>query len=484
MKKNRFLDLYQNLSAKERKQFVLYAHSPFFNQNKNLQILIEAIERCIKAKNRVDKRTIFEQCFPKESYNELKYNNLISDLLYLLYDFLAQGRYAQEKVLQKQLLIRRLLDQEILEPCVMHLEKYETHQQSQSWQDSQYWYAASQLQDLQDQHLMSQEKRVYTPHLQGRSDALDKFYHLEKMKIACDMASRNTAVKADYQCFFMENILEWYQQNPEELELFPAFQVYLAAYNMLAHKDDAAYLQLKTLLKTLLKYIPKQEIRLLYTYVLNHAVLRINSGETHYYQEILGLYKLLLEEEIIVKNGTLTQWAFTNIITAGIRTMDYEWTEGFIENYQQYLAPDLRQNVYTYNLASLYFEKKDYPAALRMLHNVEFTDAFYHLSAKLIQLKSYFLLAENEALLALINATRRFVQRNRQLSDYQKKSSLNFLHILQRLSILHFASIDIKNEGFFSRQLEKDLTNLQPLANKQWLEARLSEKLLTATKKG
>ena len=50
MRKNRFLDLYQNFTAKERKQFVLYVHSVFFNQNKNLQALIEAIEQCVKTK--------------------------------------------------------------------------------------------------------------------------------------------------------------------------------------------------------------------------------------------------------------------------------------------------------------------------------------------------------------------------------------------------------------------------------------------------
>lgn len=473
MKKNRFLDLYQNLSTKDRKQFVLYVQSPFFNQNKKLQALIAQIEQCLKTKKKVDKREIYRLCFAPESYNELKYNNLISDLLYLLYDFLAQTRYTQEKVLQKQLLLRNLLDQEWLEPCVMHLERFTQIQDIQSWQDSSYWYAATQLQDLQDQHLMSQEKRIYTPHLQARSDNLDRYYHLEKMKIACDMASRSTAVKADYQCFFIEEIIGWYENQPEELEDFTAFQVYLAAYKMFKHKDDGAYLQLKNLLQSHLKVISQQELRLLYTYVLNFAVLRINTGETRYYQEILYLYKLLLQEAILFKNGTLTQWTFTNIITAGIRTQDYEWTERFIEEHQQHLAADLRQNVYTYNMASLYFEKQDYAAALRMLHNVEFTDAFYHLSAKFIQLKSYFLLAEHEALLALIQATRRFLQRNRQLSDYQKKSSLNFLHVLQRISQFRHANAGIKNTLLHQKQLAHDLIYLQPLANKQWLETVL-----------
>jgi hypothetical protein len=470
MKKNRFHELYQNLTAKTRKQFVLYVHSAFFNQNKNLRLLIEVIEQEYKAKKALDKKEIYARCFAPEPYNDLKFNNLISDLLQLLYDFLAQCRYQAEKDLQKQLLLHTLLDQEQVEPCNLHLERYAQMLDAQVWQDSHFWYHTYQLQDLQDQHLMSQEKRVYTPHLQWRNDALDRFYQLEKVKIACDMASRNTAVNADYHCTFIEDITQWYENKPEELESFPVLRIYLAAYQMLKDKADAAYLQLKALLEAKLKVIPQQELRLLYTYVLNFAVLRINSGQTHYYQEILYLYKLLLQESILFKNGNLTQWTFTNIITAGIRTGDYAWTEQFIQEYQHYLAPDLRQNVYTYNLASLYFEKKDYAAALQTLHAVEFTDAFYHLSAKLIQLKSYFLLGEQEALWALVNATRRFIQRNRQLSNYQKKSSLNFLQVLQRLNQLKHAAVDIRAPRAFKELLQQDLLSLQPLANKQWLE--------------
>ena len=68
------------------------------------------------------------------------------------------------------------------------------------------------------------------------------------------------------------------------------------------------------------------------------------------------------------------------------------------------------------------------------------------------------------------------------LSDYQKKSSLNFLHILQRLSQLQYAAMNIRDAGKFKKQLGDDLEVLQPLANKQWLEEVMEQKFSFTTK--
>ncbi len=469
MSRSRLMDLYHALSKKEQKKFAEYVESPFFNKNALLRQVLSLLA-ATKTPEELDKKILFAQLFGKANYDELKLNNLLSDLLALLYDFLAYQQYDAEKALQQNFLVQNLLKREWMDACPQLLDKYTQTQARQNWQDSRYYLAEYQLQDLQDQYGMTLEKRQYTPHLQQRDAALDHFYHLEKLKIACDMTSRNTVVNADYTCRFLPEVLAHYTQSKEDGADFPALDVYFCTYAMLQSGENEHYQQLKSLLQQNLRRIPQQELRLLYSYCLNHAVRKINSGETGYYQEILSLYRLLLEESIIFKNGGLTQWTYINIVTAGIRTGDYQWTEGFIQQYEQYLLPELRRNVSTFSLANLYFEKGDYAAALRSLHNVEFTDAFYHLSAKLIQLKSYYLLAETEALGALLNATRRYLQRNRQLSTYQKKSALHFLQLLQRLNQMRYHPLEIRDKNTARQGFERDLQSLQPLANKQWLE--------------
>jgi hypothetical protein len=474
MTRSRLMDLYHTLSKKERKKFAEYLESPFFNKNLRLKQALGIIS-IENAPEDLDKKALFSQLFGQEQYNELKLNNLLSDLLALLYDFLAYQQYENEKALQQSFLVQNLLQREWMDACPQLLDKYAQTQARQDWRDSHFYYAEYQLQDLQDQYGMTLEKRQYTPHLQARDAALDHFYHLEKLKIACDMTSRNTVVNADYTCRFLPEILEHYTQSKEERANFLALDVYLCTYAMLQSGENEHYQQLKYLLQQNLQRIPQQELRLLYSYCLNHAVRKINSGETAYYQEILSLYRLLLEESIIFKNGGLTQWTYINIVTAGIRTGNYQWTEGFIQQYEQYLLPELRNNVSSFSLANLFFEKGDYAGALRSLHNVEFTDAFYHLSAKLIQLKSYYLLAETEALGALLNATRRYLQRNRQLSAYQKKSALHFLQLLQRMAQMRYHPLEIRDKNAARQGFERDMKTLLPLANKQWLEEQFEQ---------
>ncbi len=136
----------------------------------------------------------------------------------------------------------------------------------------------------------------------------------------------------------------------------------------------------------------------------------------------------------------------------------------------------MQHNVFTYNLASLYYERGDYRQALQLLHEVEFTDAFYHVAAKLIQLKSYFELDETDAFFALVEAARKYLQRNRQLSEYQKKSNASFLRFATRIYNLRIQRGALTRGEFAQahRRLSDRLAAAEPLANKEWLQAALA----------
>ena len=169
--------------------------------------------------------------------------------------------------------------------------------------------------------------------------------------------------------------------------------------------------------------------------------------------------------------GYLTQWSYINIVTAGIRLREFEWTEQFIRTYREQLDPEVRDNVYAYNLATLYFEQGHFARALQSLQDVEFSDAFYHMAAKLIQLKSYYELDETEAFFSLIEASRKYIRRNRQLSDYQKQSNTNFLKLVSRLFNFRLRGVQPPQ----LEQLARELDSNKPFANKGWLRGKIGE---------
>ena len=474
MRRSRLIDLLKNLETRERTRFRELVFSPFFNKNQKIQGLcryILAYAPTFDHEN-LRKEKIYPNLFPEEPYSELRINNVISDLLALLYEFLAWKKYREVPQLQKDLLLSELQERELATHVNANLKRYRKIQDNSSHRNFEHFHHEYRLFEQLDRFSLVRGKRGYDESLQSKSDMLDLYYLTNKLRIACDMTSRNIVVNAGYQCHFIEELLQQVNQTQSELLEIPAVKIYDKVYQMLRHdRQESHYFNLKELLEQHIDLFPQGELRILYSYAQNYCVKMINSGNTDYYQEILDLYKILLRRKIIFKNGYLTQWSFTNIITAGIRLKDYDWTEDFIHEYQHSLLPQVRHNVFTYNLAALYFEKKEYPQALQQLHDVEFTDAFYHMAAKIIQLKSYYILDEVEPFFALVEASRKYIRRNRQLSDYQKQSNQNFLKMISRLYNLRIKHPQTGGTIFQEQweSLREQLNNTKSIANKDWL---------------
>lgn len=473
MKRTRLIDMLRILTSRERTKFKEYVFSPYFNKNKKVQLLCAHILKYAPAYTHVelDKKSVYRKIYQSDSYNELQINNIISDLLQLLYNFLAQNQYQHHPPLEKQLLLKDLLTRDQLQHFDKNVKRYRQILSKSTYRSYEYFLDEYHLNDQLDSFFLTKAKREYDEHLQLKSDYLDQYYFTNKLRIACDMASRNIVINAGYTCQFLEEIKKDYN-NHQELSKQPSIQVYYKTLEMLNNSDEEVhYYSLKKLLQQNISLFPQEELRVLYDYILNHCIKEINSGKLNYYKEILEVYEVLLEQEIILKNGYLTQWDFKNIVTVGLRIQDFEWVEQFIFSYQSKLLQEEQPNALAYNLAALYYEKKLYSKALQQLHNVEFTDTSYHLGAKIIQLKSYYELDETEAFYALLEAFSKYVLRNKQLSDYRKKANNNFLKIAKKIYQLKIRQNTLSRSNYQQKKsiLKTTFQEISPIANKDWL---------------
>ena len=326
-----------------------------------------------------------------------------------------------------------------------------------------------------DTLFLSKPNRKADPNLQLKNDALDLFYFSTKLKIACDMMSRNAVIKANYDASFLANITNHYHQNITEYQNIPTISIYYSVLQMIQNQEDSRfYNQVKSQLADNLDKFPNEELRTLYDYLRNYCIRKLNSGETNYYQEVLNLYQFLLENKIIFKNGYLSEWDYKNIITVGLRLQSYEWTENFIKKYKNSLPKSVQENAFIYNLASFYYETHEYKKSLQLLHEVKLTDTSYHLGAKIIQLKSYYELEETEPFYALIDAFQIYVKRNRQLSDYRKTAYINLVKVTKKVYKLKEQK-DIIAKSVWQNRYEKikQYVENQRVANKDWIENEL-----------
>ena len=474
MKRSSLLDLLRTFSARDRRLLREYVYSPLLNKNRKVRKLLDHLLSFAPQFEdaRLNKVAVFRHIFGDENYNEFRINNIISDLLQCLYGYLAFLQYEGDVNLQKRQLLTELLDRENHDHFERNARRYDKLRQKEAARNIEYFREAHQLAELLDRYSLTKDRRGYDENLQRKNDALARFYFIDKFRIACDMASRNIVVQAGYECHFLDQLLRSYESGAFNLEFLPVLKVYYTAYQMLTGEGaEKHYQQLKKLLELNIGLFPHRELNILYRYALNFCVRQINTGRNDYYQEILDVYQLLLEKRIIFENGYLTQWSYINIIMAGIRLGVYDWTEAFIHDYKEALHPGERHNVFNYNLANFYFEKRDYPRALQQLHEVEFTDTSYHLGAKIIQLKSFFELEETEPFFSLLEAFRKYLLRNREIADYRKKANNNFLRLVRQLFQLKISRETMNDLAYQKKREEigRRIDTLSPLANKGWL---------------
>lgn len=465
MHKTNCLKLLKKLSAAELRRFREYVASPFFNKNEQVKKLCALIYEAapnFEGEN-LNKKKLFPKLFDSQIYNRLPINNVVSDLQKLLLDFLA---YEEMSVAPDWNIIpqmRALQKHEMSQLIEQRARRYRQIQAKSTIRNADFFQQESQFYNELDKLFLNKQKRGYDENLQLRNNALDQFYQISKLQIACDMQSRNTIMGTNYQ---------WQLPlvNASEKE---AAKIYKKVLQMLENREEERhYFDLKNLLNNHFNLFPKPELAGIYSLTLNYCVQKINFGKKEYDREILELYQTLLQRKLIFKNGFLTQWNFRNIVTIGIRTGEFDWTEAFILKFQERLLPEEKDNAVSYNLASLYFSKKEHQAALLELQKVFFTDNFYQIGAKTIQLKSYFELEETAAFLSLATAFNRYLRRHRQLSDYHKELNLNFVKMTKKIYLWRNSKSRVGQKTFLKRgqELQKELQVIEKIANKDWLE--------------
>lgn len=477
MQKTILFDLLKTFSLAERTAWLQFIRSHFHLTSAHVRRLGEHI--AIHSPNwehpKLEKEACWAALFPGKTYRVTSLNNYISDLLQCTYQFLSTRQLQKRNDLQFELQIQELLDRNLVKPAQRLYRKWvEQSGDAQGAEALRIRQVQARYQDLLG--LMA-SRRQHTTALQDQSRYLDKYYALQQLINYCGMLSRQSIVQGAYELPYLEELLRRFANNEQELQEEPAIAIYVTLTQLL--REDSKKDHFKKLQEQLQRYpdaLPETERKTAYNFLLNYCIRQINRGQTQYYQAVFDIYQELLSAGLLLQDGYLTQWTYTNIITTASRLKAWEWTADFINTYREQLPSKDRYNAYHYNLSALRYERGQYDEALQGLHQIEFTDAFYQLAAKTIQLKIYYRQQETEAFQALVFASKQFVVRNRQLSTTKKQAYLNFLKLIRRLYDLRLHQPYWNSAKWEQRrqQLQERLENAKYAANnKDWVRGEL-----------
>lgn len=473
MKSSKLISILQHFSKRQLKRLSDFVSSSYFNKKEEVvnfyAFLIQYAPNF--ESNNMTKENAHHYVFPKKTvYQEKLVGYWMSDLLKLVEDFLVQERL-QQRPMQKGIYLLEIYNNWRLEkPFQNTLSKLRKIQASTVQYDHQYYYNEFELYYNENVYFDRLKKHIYDKSLQKAIDNLDLYYLAQKLRYCCEILNRQNVMVSNYELRLMNEILDYLKTHPHDD--IPPIAIYTAILQSLLEKENVEHFQtLKALLKKYAHAFSKHEARSMYVYGVNYCIGKIRIGREDFRSESLDLYREALRKEIIFEGKYLSPWSFMNIVDAGVGTKEFEWTENFIEEYKDKLAPNFRQNAYAYNLAYLYFHQARYGSALELLHEVTFDDLGYSIKSRTLILRVYYELDEIDPFYSLVDSFKIYLKRNKLLSENRKKIYLNFIKFIARLSRL------TKGQNNHLLKIKKQIEETPNTANAKWLFQKINEKL-------
>ena len=464
MNKNntQLLDLFKSLDKKELRDLKKIVRSPFHNQREDVILLFDYLL----------KQHPFSR--PKKLENEIVFAVIYQDRNYHAADYYHLCFYLKRVIEKYLILVEKELEEDILLAKIYRRKGLDSHfnnsvlSAEKKLNKQPLRHADFHLQNfyLQQEKLeyAGQRSRRDSGNLQTATDELSIYFIGQKLKHACHALSQKSFTNVDFEEAFLQEILKYVESKGYQ-ETIPAIAVYYAYYQ--AFKNGmGSFDTLRNLVGKYNGLFPIQEMRDIYLMPINFGIKEFNSGKKHYLREVFNLYKQGLEYGVFLENDMLSHYTYGNINSAALGLKEFTWAEDFLHKYKSFLDPKNRDNVYQYNLATLYFRKPDYAKAMDFLQTVEFTDLIYNIESRRMLLKIYFSLGEEEALDSLLESFKRFIYRQKDLG-YHRDSFLNLIRFTNRLLSL------LAGDATGRLKLLNEVRDTTELADKEWLISKL-----------
>ncbi len=466
MENSKLLTLLQTFKSSELREFKDFVASPYFNKNKELVLFYAYLRKHAPhfPPAKIERLAIYKALFPNKPYDEKHLNYLMSFLLKLAEEYVGLKKYQTTKTLGEYQQLSSFVERDLDKHFHYSFNKATRSLDKSPFRNMDFYRQQYLLADVAAQYFANQKIRKHDSYLQQAANNFDLYYLANKLKYCCELLNRQKLVKGEYELKMIDEIQAFLTLHPHEN--IPAIAIYHQILMTLTKEDAHHHFEkLKELLLRYQEKFPNQERKEMLLYALNFCIRQANSGKQNYIEEAFNLYFKGIESELLFENGYLSPWAFKNVIRSGLMLKRYDWVENFIDKYNKKQAPEFRQNGFHYNMADLYYSKKEFNIAHQHLAQVEFTDIYINLDSKKMLMKIYFESGEIEALLSSIASFNIFLKRNKIIAPNVRDHYKNFTTMLGLMA----------KQGYSSASLKKKLDGMKSIADRNWLKKMIGE---------
>jgi len=465
--------LYQTileLTGHELNRLHRFIQSPFFNRNESLIKLFEWIKSDLKEDKKlpIQKEAIWSVCFnKKEKFDDGRFRKLQSDLLKLVEEYYAQEVFEANPIHKAKYLLDAIYNERLEELQTSALKTAKRLSEEQKLKPASFYYYRYEIEQSTFNLTRLQTERSAKSNIEEIAENLDRFYLAEKLRYYCTILNHQHLADLNYKMLFIDEIIDHVEAN--DYSDTPPIVIYHQI--LLSYKepnDKKHFNSIKSLIEQHIHIFPETEVKEILDSALNYCIKKMNAGETEFVREAFSLYQDWLKRDLLQVRGNIDPFHFKNIVTAGLRLNEFDWVENFIHTYSLKMDESHRFNALTFNLAQLYFYKKEYEKVIQKLNLVEYDDMTYNLNSKTLLMASYYELDEIEALGSLLDTFRVYLNRNKELPATRRKHYLTTISIVRRLSKITHGD---------TKQIEKLTTEVettQGVVSKNWILEKLA----------
>lgn len=470
LKNSKLIQLLKTFSENEIKRLENYITSPFFNKSRQINGVFKLLIEDSPEFNNISKEIIFKNVYGSEEYKDKKVRDLLTRILKLVEDYLAQMEFSDKDIMKKIFTMQQLSARNLEKHFVGTLNETEQKLSKEKIISTDYIY---------NRYSVLKEKRNYLEFLKTlgkRSKFFDEiteeidlftaFSIFKILKYGLTLQTHEKIQRRKYDFKMLDNILEYLKLNP--LDNFPVIMIYY--YIIILNReqgDDSYYFKAIKLFNDNFEFLEFDDRRTLMIVLFNYTQTQAIKGKAVFKKENYRILKESIEKELYPMDGNyFAENAYITIVGTALQEKDYQWAESFMVKYSELLNPQQKENAFNYCKSILNYRLGKYGDALRGLARVSIDDFYYQLRVKNHLLKIYYEMGDYEGVETTIGSFRHFLSTTKYIPEYIKIRFVNYVNFLSRITNAILSGnliniIEIKREILEIKQ--------ETLENKVWL---------------
>lgn len=389
MYSSNLIKLLSKLDTSEWKSFDKFVHSPYFNSNKSIQQLFELLKKYYPDFDspKLEKEKVFKKLFPGQAYREKRMWQLMSDLKGLTEQFLVAEKTNKQSTSYQLQLREVFLERDLFSWFEQKSVKLgESLEQMETLDIYNQYYLHSIHHNIYFNN-ESNKEIINHPHLKASFDHLDNFYHLQKLKYACEWVARAFRFKEEIPIDVNEVIP--YSEQKHSL-LYKLYYFVFLLYQYPISEDAALFDKIKVLLKKNLDKLTKEDSIALLLYLINFGIKKYQLNFKHYKEKLLGLYNYGLDQDLLLYKGKLPEAIFMNILALNLALNKYKEAETFVSTYSVFLNKEVMEVQEKWAKLKIEFGKKNYKEVISVADSFYFKHPKQELTRRSIQIRACF----------------------------------------------------------------------------------------------